>query len=107
MNEQNEADRKVLARLEKFSTEELASFDDWQPTDLAHYVGEQKPWLEDEIYFLGMALGRSPSEAEIAECVLAARESVRFRAFYVLRYPHRVRLNRPTFRGRRECLAVC
>jgi hypothetical protein len=86
-NQQDSQDRDALERLECLSDDQLAAFDRLRPLDLRHYLSEQRPWLEDEIYFLGIALHRPPTEAEIAEIILGERHSQRFRAFYALRFP--------------------
>lgn len=86
-NQQDETDRAVIAQVNQMNSGELALFERMQPRNLRHYMTEQKPWLEDEIYFLGIALHRRPSESDIAEFVLEEAHSLRFRAFYALRYP--------------------
>lgn len=89
--EQSAEDRAVLAQVDLLSEEELDSFGRLCPIDLAHYIRAQQPWIEDEIYFLGLSLNHQPSDAAIANYVLDQPHSKRFRAFYALRYPQRVR----------------
>ena len=89
-NQQDERDRAVLQRLDKMSEAELAAYDDVCPKNLRHYLDQQKPWLEDEVYFLGIELGRPPSQDEIAGIILNERHSQRFRVFYALRFPEAV-----------------
>ena len=92
LHQQDATDREVLARVDRMSSDELADFDRLRPVDLRHYLREQTPWLEDEIYFLGIELRRAPTEDEIACCVLSQRHSQRFRAYYALRFPEAVAL---------------
>lgn len=89
-NQQDEQDRAALERLDKMSEDELAAFNRLHPKDLRHYLEQQKPWLEDEIYFLGIALQRPPSQTEVAQFILDESHSQRFRAFYALRFPEAV-----------------
>ena len=90
LTQQSEEDRVVLARIDRLPDSELAVYDRWQPKSLKHYVSVQKPWLEDEIYFLGIRFRRTPTDTEIAETILAENHSQRFRAYYALRYPNEV-----------------
>lgn len=92
LNQQDEEDRAILTALEQLPPSQRAQLEASRPKDLAHYMAAQRPWVEDEIYFLGIALHHSPTDAEIAEHILQETHSQRFRIYYALRYPDRVAL---------------
>lgn len=59
--------------------------------DLRHYITLQLTWMEEEKYFLGMELHHDPSEEEMITAWIKHHNSERFRAFYVLKYPEKVK----------------
>ncbi len=82
----------LIDRIDSFSAEELEGYRRYLPTDLRHYMSEQKKWVEQDIYYLGCELGCKPTPSQIAERVLTGPNSLRYRAYYVLSYPERVYL---------------
>ncbi len=83
-------DQELLDRVDSLSPDELLAFKQVCPMDLKHYMGVQRAWIEDDIYFLGCELRCKPSAAQIAERILTGRQSRRFRAYYAMRYPDKV-----------------
>lgn len=85
-----EFDQELLKKIDLMSPEQLLSFKQVCPTDLKHYMGVQKSWIEEDIYYLGCELNRPPTPTQIAERILTGKQSRRFRAYYALRYPDKV-----------------
>ena len=88
-----QSDSAILALIDQMSGEELNEFGNYKVQDLAHYLSLQRPWLETQAYYLGIQLGRPPTQGEVAQDVLQSGNCVRFRAFYVLRHPDLVTPN--------------
>jgi hypothetical protein len=56
------------------------------------YFDEEKRWLQDEFYYLGIRLGRKPTSREKEEDFEKQRTHVRFRLFYTLKWPEDMRM---------------
>ena len=72
------------------SYDELKGFDVYVASNMKHYIQTQLPWLAEDKYLLGMQLQHQPSGVEFAEYLEQTHECIRFKAFYVLKYPHMV-----------------
>jgi hypothetical protein len=83
-------DMTVIQRVDSLSPEDLLAFKQVCPTDLKHYMGIQKSWIEEDIYYLGCELCHKPTRDQVAERILTGKQSRRFRAYYALRYPEKV-----------------
>ncbi len=99
------ADALVIARIHRYPPARLAHFDQYVPINAAEqkaYELAQVRWLKDAEYLLGCRLGRSPTHKELFGDFMRNRTGQRFRAYYVLKYPQRIRrrsasvLPRPT-----------
>jgi|SRR3989344_2726817 len=55
-----------------------------------HYMERQRPWIEDERYYLGVNLRHPPDEHEKERSFFEHRNGVRFRLFYALRWKNHV-----------------
>lgn len=76
------------------SLDELRSFDCYKPIDLKHYVTRQKDWLSQEKYLIGKRLGhnRKVTDEDLLKDFEHYHNGERFRVFYVLTHPDKVRL---------------
>lgn len=59
----------------------------YRPETVAHYFGEEKLWLRDEFYYLGVRLARQPTAEEKEQDFEKQRTHIRFRLFYALKWP--------------------
>lgn len=92
-------DALIIARIEHMEPHRLANYDRFVPVDAVNqraYAAAQMEWLHGEHYLLGTRLGRSPTHAELQADFAANRNGQRFRAYYVMKHPGRMR---PTPRG--------
>ena len=83
-------DKELLKKVESLSAEQLLAFKQVCPTDLKHYMGIQRAWIEEDIYYLGCELRHKPTPSQIAERILTGKQSRRFRAYYAMCYPEKV-----------------
>lgn len=81
-----EEDQKIANLVNSFNVEQRHFFSSNTVKDLPHYSRIQQKWLMDQIWFLGIRLGRAPSEGEIAEEILNSDVAEKFRCFYVIKY---------------------
>jgi hypothetical protein len=86
----HEERRDILEEIDSLTPEQLESFSHYMPIDLRDYVSKQSKWIQDSIYFLGIDRGRVPTAAEISDKLLNTDYSMRYRAYYALKYPHKV-----------------
>ena len=88
------ADALIIARIKRMPPERLHRFDALQPAapqDWRLYHTLQLRWLRDEEYLLGTRLGRRPTHRELFVDFMSHHNGVRFRAYFALKYPQRVR----------------
>lgn len=87
------SDALILARLKRMPDERLRRFDQLIPYEGDHqlYRTLQMQWLRDEEYFLGTRLGRRPTARELFIDFMHNHHGLRFRAYFSLKYPNRVR----------------
>jgi hypothetical protein len=88
-------DALIIARINRMPPRRLERFDRYVPADPAHqraYAEAQVQWLHGEHYLLGTRLGRSPTHAELLADFVAHRNGQRFRAYYVLKHPERMKV---------------
>lgn len=85
-----EAEMAILARVISLRIDELEEFDQCQPTDLRHYVQVEKNWINREVRLLENRLGRKASAEDVAKHIIRSATSLRFRAYYAMRFPDRV-----------------
>jgi hypothetical protein len=81
------SDNEILNFIDQLPDERLYDIGAYRPKALKHYLEKQMPWIETEIYYLGIRLHRQPEMEEIAQTILETPHSKRFRAYYALRYP--------------------
>ena len=87
----NSDDIDIIRKLKSMTSEELSYFDrTYGPTDLKHYNNVQIEWIKTSRWLLGTRIQRDPSEEECMMDYLA-QNSHRFRAFYAMKYPDKVR----------------
>lgn len=87
-------DALILARIQRMPLERLRRFDGYRPANQrehALYEHAQLQWLHDEQYLLGLRLGRSPSHHELLVDFAKHQNGLRFRAYYALKHPQRMR----------------
>ena len=60
------------------------------PFYFQHYIQTQLPWLTEDKYLLETRLHHKPTPLEFANDLEATHEGIRFKTFYVLKYPHMV-----------------
>ena len=83
--------RDIIEEINAMTPEQLARFSSYIPVDLRDYVTEQSKWIQDSIYFLGIDCGRVPTAIEISDKLLNTDHSLRYRAYYALKYPDKVK----------------
>lgn len=87
-------DALILARIKRMSDARLRRFDRLIPADPEHHQLFrilQMNWLRDEEYLLGCRLGRRPTQKELMIDFMAHKNGIRFRAYFALKYPRRMR----------------
>jgi len=90
----NLADALTIARIKRMSPQQLKRFDCYVPIDAAArhaYDAAQMEWIRGGHYLLSTRLGRSPTQAEVSADFNAHRNGQRFRAYYVMKYPQRMK----------------
>jgi hypothetical protein len=88
------ADALVLARIKRMSDARLRRFDRLVPADAEHHQlfrVLQMNWLREEEYLLSTRLGRWPTPKELFIDFMAHQNGLRFRAYFAMKYPHRMR----------------
>jgi hypothetical protein len=88
-------DALIIARIKRMSSRRLAKFDRLIPKtekDERCYHAVQARWLYDEEYLLGTRLGRRPTSRELFLDFMRNQNGMRFRAYFALKYPERMRL---------------
>jgi hypothetical protein len=91
-------DALVIARIKRMPHRRLARYDGFIPRDAADqrfYCAIQRQWLRDEEYLLGTRLGRSPTPKELFIDFMNNHNGLRFRAFFAMKYPSRVKFCKP------------
>ncbi len=85
-------DIPIIARIKQFSRDKLSEFDRFlvKPDHVKDYLTSQRQWLVVEFYLLSQKLGRCPTELELTADYQKHNNALRYRAFYVLKYPERV-----------------
>lgn len=82
-------DAKFIARVKLMTPDELVSYQSFKPRTLRHYNFIQLEWMETSKWLLGTRLKRDPSNKEAFEDYIA-NNSLRFRAFYTIKFPYMV-----------------
>jgi hypothetical protein len=91
-------DALIFARIKRMSDRQLRRFDRLVPADDAQvrfYQSLQLRWLRDQEYLLGTRLGRVPTAREMFVEFMTQHNGQRFRAYFALKYPDRMRPTRP------------
>jgi hypothetical protein len=91
MENSPEKDKQILLIVDSLSENALKEYEIFYPQDLKHYLSIQKRWIQDEIYFLGIKLGKDPTSQEIIDNKERNKNNLRFRAFYCMMYPDKVK----------------
>ena len=83
----------ILARIKRMDDDRLRKFDELIPHDGDHqlYRTLSMQWIRDEEYFLGTRLGRRPTPRELFIDFMHNGHGIRFRAYFSLKYPARVK----------------
>ena len=86
-------DIPILEQIKGMSIQELKIFDLYGPLDFCHYVGLEKEWLETARYLIARREGHSSevSDYELLKDIGENHLGERFRAWYVLKFPEKVR----------------
>lgn len=69
----------------------LKNFDCYIPCDLKHYDSLQEYWLGREKDFMSEKMERSPSDLELIQDAEKNHNFERFRVWYVLSFPEKVK----------------
>jgi hypothetical protein len=87
------SDALIIARIKRMPERRLRQFDQLIPHDGDHqlYRTLQMQWLRDEEYLLGTQLGRRPTHKELFLDFMNHHNGLRFRAYFSMKYPDRVR----------------
>ena len=91
------ADALIIARIKRMSDDKLARFEQLEPisaADVRLYRLLQLCWLRTEEYLLSTQLGRAPTHRELFADFMRNHNGLRFRAYFALKYPGRVRPRR-------------
>jgi hypothetical protein len=80
-------DEQVLNLLGQLDT---AQFEEVCPLDLRHYNETQLKWIQEAKFLEGVNQHRAPSELDVCRSLEEHSTPQRFRAYYALKYPHRV-----------------
>jgi hypothetical protein len=85
-------DALIIARIARMSNRLLEQFDDVLPlaTECRLYQDLQLHWLRTEEYLLGTRLGRKPTHREFFIDFMQNHNGLRFRAYFVLKFPEKV-----------------
>jgi hypothetical protein len=67
----------------------------YSPEAARRYFDEEKLWIRDEFYYLGIRLGRTPTSNEKEQDFEKQRTHIRFRLFYALKWPGDMRVRCP------------
>jgi hypothetical protein len=92
------ADALIIARIKRMSDDRLARFERLEPAtsqDVRLYGWLQLCWLQTEEYLLHTRLGRVPTHRELFADFMRNHNGLRFRAYFAMKYPRRVRPRRP------------
>jgi len=87
-------DAFIIARIKRMSDARLKKFDQLTPTDEQQqkfYVCVQAEWLKNEQYLLGTVLKRCPTQKELFLDFMNNHHGLRFRAYFAMKYPERMR----------------
>lgn len=61
------------------------------PKDMDHYLLVQRSWLNEEMYLLGVRLGRCPEPSDLSEDFRKYRNGMRFKLFYFFKHPSKMK----------------
>ncbi len=88
----DEADIPILAEIKRLSPRGLDYFEGIlpKPEFVSDYIRTEIGWVRTECWLLGIKLRRCPTESELSGDYKAHNLSLRFRAFYALKFPERV-----------------
>ena len=92
------ADALIIARIKRMSDARLNRFERLEPIsaeDVRLYGWLQLCWLKTEEYLLSTRLGRTPTHRELFADFMRNHNGLRFRTYFAMKYPHRVRPRRP------------
>lgn len=88
------SDALIIARIKRMSSRRLRRYDRFVPVNRQEqeaFERAQLQWLEDEQYLLGRRLGHSPSHGELLADFVQHQNGLRFRAYYTMKHPHRMK----------------
>lgn len=87
-------DAVTIARIKRMAPQRLVRYDRFVPVNNEHqrnFHTLQMEWIRGEHYLLSRRLGRCPTQAELSADFNANRNGQRFRAYYVMKYPERMK----------------
>ena len=80
-------DYLVVALIHHMPSERLKKVEDmYLVLDFAHFMRQQRPWLNDERWFLGLNLHHEPTSLELVEDFNGRELGSKFRVYYVLKH---------------------
>ena len=88
------ADALIIARIKRMPDRRLATFEQLEPAtrdDRRLFSALQCRWLHEEEYLLRTRLGRAPTHGELFADFMRNHNGLRFRAYFALKYPGRVK----------------
>jgi len=91
------SDALLFARIKRMPERRLRRFDQLIPVDdtqVRFYQSLQLRWLRDQEYLLGTRLGRGPTAREMFVEFMTHHNGQRFRAYFSLKYPDRMKPKR-------------
>lgn len=86
------SDSEIISEIDSLSYDKLLEYSHFYPQDLRHYLIKQREWLQDEKYYLGIKLNHNPTEIEFEKDLQETKNAERFRAFYCLKYPDKIKI---------------
>lgn len=87
-------DSEIITKVDSMDEPTLEYYSNqYSVKNLKHYMALQVKWVEEERYFVGQKLGHNPTDIELLNDWVKHKNPQRFRAFYVLKYPKKVKEN--------------
>jgi hypothetical protein len=88
------ADALIIARIKRMGDHRLGAFERLEPASAADrrlFSELQCRWLHEEEYLLRTRLGRAPTHGELFADFMRNHNGLRFRAYFALKFPNRVK----------------
>ena len=85
------SDIPILSKIKKMDKKDLEKYNCYLIIDFKHFMKLQMEWLLTEKWLLGDRVKHDPSDEELMNDPYLHENAVRYRVFYVLKYPERVK----------------